>query len=265
MSDSLATNWHPLVNGHFPRWAWSFGEDRSGPLCSIRLGSVEQLLRWIPPGSFWMGSEEQPDSWALKETPRHLVKISNGFWMFDSLCTQDLWKEVLGTHSTSSRGGRHPVGSLSHEDCQTFIARANERIPGLCLRLPTEAEWEYACRAGSEADAYGDVLDAIAWYRDNSDKSAQEVKAKQPNGWGLYDMLGNLWEWCHDGIREYTVDAIRDPMGSTESGISRALRGSSWAIHALDVRASNRLSFAPDVRDVDFGFRCVALQPTESG
>ena len=124
--------------------------------------------------------------------------------------------------------------------------------------MPTEAEWEYACRAGTEPPRYNPDINAIAWYRENSNEQLQPVGQKLPNAWGLYDMLGNVQEWCHDGPRTYTADAVVDPMGPTDAGVRRVFRGGSWIVSARDVRAALREEHIPGLRLSSVGFRCAS-------
>ena len=124
----------------------------------------------------------------------------------------------------------------------------------LPLVLPTEAQWEYACRAGTQIARYEARIDAIAWYRANSNNETHEVGQKRPNAWGLYDMLGNVWEWCHDGLRTYDRGEVVDPVGPLEAGADRVIRGGSWLDAAQYVRAANRDGDRPG----DLGFRCAS-------
>jgi formylglycine-generating enzyme required for sulfatase activity len=144
---------------------------------------------------------------------------------------------------------------VSWEECQIFLDRLNAQLPGLALRLPTEAQWEYACRAGTQATRYEARLDAIAWYGANSHNETHEVGQKHPNAWGLYDMLGNVFEWCHDGPRDYEEGVVIDPLGPTDAGADRVLRGGSWGFPAQDVRAASRVWYHPGDRYDDLGFR----------
>lgn len=142
------------------------------------------------------------------------MKISRGFWLFDSPCTQALWETVMGSNPSRIPGLHRPVESVSWEDSQEFLTEINGQVVGLTLRLPTEAEWEYACRAGTLGPWYAEDLDRIAWFENNSNQQTHCVKEKQPNGFGLYDMLGNVAEWCHDGPRTYTGESVVDPPAS---------------------------------------------------
>src|SRR5512135_1670804 len=204
---------HPLQRGIPPTWASEWGEDRlHGPWCAFEVGDVVQRLRWIPPGVFWMGSPEDEERRFSYEGPRHLVSIDSGFWMFDTPCTQALWEAVMGENPSyfkvadrPKEGADRPVESVSWKQCQEFLTALNSRLDGIQLSLPSEAQWEYACRAGTVTARYSENLDAIAWYDENSGNATHSVAGKEANSWGLYDMLGNVWEWCANvWVKDYT-------------------------------------------------------------
>ncbi|MCU0875874.1 MAG: formylglycine-generating enzyme family protein [Pirellulaceae bacterium] len=292
-----------------PEWASAIGRDRFGLWCEIAVESkrggesVIQCLRWIPPGRFWMGSPEEETRGLAKndderkrfkrEHPRHLVTLTEGYWLFDTPCTQVLWEAVMEKNPSRFQSPTRPVEQVSWHDAQDFLRQLNGRIPDLNLALPSEAQWEYACRAGTETAIYKGVLDIlgqcnapaldpIAWYGGNSgvefdltdgeDSSGwpekqyphtkagtRPVKLKQANPWGLYDMLGNVWEWCQDGMRSYDAEAQTNPTGSL-AGADRVLRGGSWDCNARFVRAAYRGAFRPATRSVNFGFRCAGVR-----
>ena len=228
------------------------------------------------------------------EGPRHRVTITRGFWLFDTPCTQALWQAVMGANPSRFQSPTRPVENVSWDDVQAFLEKINGQIPDLNLTLPTEAQWEHACRAGTDTATYAGplpilgannapALDEIAWYGGNSgvdfeldngwDSSGwpekqydhqragtHPVAQKTPNAWGLYDMLGNVWEWCHDGIRQYTADSVTDPVGPTDSGADRVLRGGSWSSHARDVRCADRFAYHPGYRYDNIGFRPARVQ-----
>jgi formylglycine-generating enzyme required for sulfatase activity len=225
---------------------------------ALRVGDVEQRLRWIPPGRFLMGSPDDDREALRPEKPQHQVELSKGFWLFDTPCTQALWQAVMGTNPSRFKEEQCPVEQVSWEDCQEFILKLNALLPGLALRLPTEAEWEYACRAGTDTPRYAEDLDAIAWYSENSGNKTYPVGQKNPNAWGLYDMLGNVFEWCHGSRREYTQERAVDPISPLEAGADRVVRGGYWYGLAQYVRAAYRRWSHSGYRDGYFGFRCAS-------
>lgn len=205
-----------------------------------------------------MGSPEDEEGRFQEEGPQHEVQLTQGFWLFDTPCTQGLWQAVMGTNPSRFQGEERPVERVSWEDCQEFIAKLNKLLPGLALSLSTEAQWEYACRAGTDTPRYAEDLDAIAWYRKNRGNETHPVKQKQPNAWGLYDMLGNVFEWCHDGQREYAGERVIDPVGSLEPGAVRVIRGGDWSDVAQHARAAYRFWIPPEDRLGTLGFRCAS-------
>ena len=292
------TTRHPLVDGNPPPWAGGWGEDDYGAWVELLLEQQDsfvcQRLRWIPPGTFWMGSPADEPGRLDKEGPRHLLTLSKGYWLFDTPVTQALWQAVMGTTPSKFQSLDRPVEKVSWQDCQEFLKQINSRIPGLELGLPSEAQWEYACRGGTDEALYsggfeilGDgnapALDAIAWYGGNSGvdfelekgyditylenrqydlnpSGTHPVGLKQPNAWGLYDMLGNVWEWCEDGQRQYSADLVSDPMGSLEPGAVRVIRGGSWLSRARICRCAYRDWSPPGDRVGSLGFRCARVQ-----
>lgn len=206
-----------------------------------------------------MGSPNDDPERLEREEPQHQVRLSDGFWLFDTPCTQALWETAMGENPSHFQGTNRPVERVSWEDCQIFINKVNERVPGLSLRLPTEAQWEYACRAGTRESRYDADVDAIAWYGENSNRETHDVGQKRPNAWGL-DMLGNVDEWCHDGMRTYEPGLAIDPMGPTSAGAVRVIRGGGWDYPARGVRAADRGAVAPGYRDHIIGFRCLSSE-----
>ena len=195
----------------------------------------------IPAGEFQMGSAgPEADDW---EQPVTRVQISRGFWLGKHEVTQAVWREVMGANPAEFTGcGRRPVESVSWNDVQDFIRRLNARSGGDHYRLPTEAEWEYAARAGTTGERYAADLDAIAWYGGNSGGRTHPVGTKAPNPWGLHDMLGNVWELVQDWHGEYPGGFITDPRGPADPpmGRHRVGRGGSWGGRETCCRASQR-------------------------
>jgi formylglycine-generating enzyme required for sulfatase activity len=241
-----------------PPWASEIGRDEYGLWVKVEVEGVRQRLRWIPPGRFWMGASPDDREAFDQESPRHEVHLTRGYWLFDTPCTQALWQAMMGMNPSRFKGGERPVERVSWEDCQGFIERLNAQLPGLALRLPTEAQWEYACRAGTETSRHTEELDAMAWYAENSGSETHAVGQLQPNAWGLYDMLGNVDEWCQDGHREYTETFQVDPVGPTDAVALRVVRGGSWLNPAQRVRAAYRNWLPPGFANVLLGFRCAS-------
>jgi formylglycine-generating enzyme required for sulfatase activity len=213
----------------------------------------------IPVGEFQMGSNEG-EGFEREgfERPAHRVRISAPFYLGKYEVTQAQWKAVMGTNPSYFTGNpNRPVENVSWEDVQEFIKRLNQQEGWEVCRLPTEAQWEYAARAGTTTARYADV-GAIAWYAENSGNETRAVGQKRPNAWGLYDMLGNVWEWCHDGKRTYTADTVVDPIGPTGAGADRVFRGGSWDFPARFVRAAGRVWLDPSFRYGHLGFRCAS-------
>jgi len=171
--------------------------------------------------------------------------------------TQGWWKAVMNDNSSYfQKGDSYPVEMVSWEACQVFITKLNQLVGENRFRLPTEAEWEYACRAGTTGDYYGNI-DAIAWYVENSDGSTQAVGQKQANAFGLYDMLGNVCEQCQDWYGTYGAEDQTDPTGPT-SGWLRTARGGSWYLIASQLRASTRRWVDPNGYNFILGLRLAA-------
>jgi formylglycine-generating enzyme required for sulfatase activity len=207
-----------------------------------------------------MGCPADGTGCAANETPAHRVAITEGFEMGRHEVTQAVWRAVMGNNPSRFQAPDHPVEHVSWDDVQEFLAILNGRGDGWYYRLPTEAEWEYAARAGSDAASYGD-LDSIAWYAGNSGGRTHPVGSRQPNAWGLHDMLGNVWEWCQDF---YAADLyatlgeepVRNPRGAA-SGDLRVLRGGSFYRFLWFVRAPARFGLRASARHPHIGFRCV--------
>ena len=208
---------------------------------------------WVPAGEFWMGSTSEES--APIERPLTRVRISRGFWLGKYELTQGQWRAVMGTKPSEFSGCRScPVERVSWNHAQEFIRSLNERAVGNRYRLPTEAEWEYAARAGTSSDRYCENVDEIAWHEDNSRWRTKRVGEKAPNAWGLYDMLGNVWEWVEDWVGEYPGESVTDPRGPTW-GAGRVSRGGSWIHSARYCRVSARDFSPPEARGANTGFR----------
>jgi formylglycine-generating enzyme required for sulfatase activity len=216
---------------------------------------------YIPPGEFSMGSANGE----LDEKPVHNVTIAQGFFMGKYEVTQAQWQVVMGNNPSYFKdcGGNCPVEPISWHDAQDFISKLNDTNDGFKYRLPSEAEWEYACRAGSTEDYSSADVDEIGWYSHNSGKRTRAVGQRQPNAFGLYDMSGNLWEWCHDLYHDSYKSA--PPDGSVwQDGDStyRVVRGGSWNSQASLLRSASRDRNSPNSRFSSYGFRVVAVTRT---
>ena len=213
-------------------------------------------------GTFTMGctSEQGGDCYDF-EKPSHSVTLSD-YYIGKFEVTQELWQAVMGRNPSNFKGTDHPVESVSWNDCQEFIKKLNN-LTGLKFRLPTEAEWEYAARGGNKSKGYkysgGNNIYNVAWYTGNSGSKTHPVGQKTPNELGIYDMNGNVWEWCQDWYGNYSSSNQTNPTGPS-SGSCRVLRGGSWYNYAWDCRVSNRGSFAPDSGYYSRGFR-LAIVP----
>jgi formylglycine-generating enzyme required for sulfatase activity len=231
----------------------------------ISILGVRQRFCLIPPGKFLMGSPEGEVGRYLDEK-QHEVEISKGFWMSDTVCTQALWDSVMGGNPSFFKGGERPVENVSWEDCQDFINKINNIKPW--FRLPSEAEWEYACRAGTNTPFwFGENINTEQANFDGNyiysggkkgifREETVPVKFFPPNGWGIYGMHGNVWEWCEDRYGEYPTDRVVDPRGP-EKGDYRVVRGGSWGCCAIYVRSAFRNFGTSDFCSDYLGFRLV--------
>jgi len=222
-------------------------------------GGVTVKLALIPAGKFMMGSPDSEKGRVVNEGPQHEVTISKPFYMGVTEVTQAQYEAVMGTNLSNFKGEANPVEQVSWNDAEGFCKKLSDKTRQ-AVRLPTEAEWEYACRAGTAtAFSFGDadsVLGDYAWYSANSGNTTHPVGQKKPNAWGLYDMHGNVWEWCADWYGDYPKGAVTEPQGPA-SGTSRVLRGGSWVWDPEYCRSAKRRDDTPDGRDYGCGFRVV--------
>jgi formylglycine-generating enzyme required for sulfatase activity len=233
---------------------------------TFQVGNASIAMVQVPAGRFRMGTDAADNPDLEHSRPVHDVTISRAFWMGKYPVTQAQWQAVMGDNPSSIKnaGLDTPVDKVSWDDCQRFLARLNGMQGQWTCRLPTEAEWEYACRAGTEGETYGN-LDSIAWYSDNSGGTIHPVGQKQPNAFGLHDMLGNVWQWCQDWYAgTYPSGGLAtDPQGPSH-GSYRVFRGGSWSVSATFVRSAYRDFFTPpDSRNNGLGFRVVAVARTQ--
>jgi len=272
-------------------WAVDWGQDRYGLWQSFACKGVRQQLRWLPPDLFLMGSPADELERFDREL-QHLVVLTKGFWLADTACTQGLWQAVTGKNPSSFTGDDQlPVDSVNWHDGMEFIARINSLIPGLDLRLPTEAQWEYACRAGTSTPfSFGPYISTAqvnfkgnyhyyVWPQGQYREKTVAVKFLPCNNWGLYEMHGNLWEWCSDWLGDYQDVIVDDPQGPAQGGdeiyeiikklqleivddpqgpaqgVLRVLRGGSWLDDGRFVRSAFRGGDGPGHSYHNIGLR----------
>ena len=219
----------------------------------------------IPAGRFLMGCSTEAEPCEAGEKPRHEVTISKPFYLGKYEVTQAQWEAVMGNNPSHYKGANRPVELVSWDDVQEFIRRLNAKEGHTRYRLPTEAEWEYAARAGSTtAYSFGNdmsQLERYAWYDANSGRQTHPVGEKEANKWGLHDMHGNVWEWVQDWEGGYSAAAATNPQGPG-TGENRVLRGGSKGDPASSARCAKRLGMMPWFSNFSFGFR-LALDPAE--
>jgi formylglycine-generating enzyme required for sulfatase activity len=225
--------------------------------------SIGMKLKLLPPGTFKMGSNEgDPD-----EMPIHTVRITSGFFLGVYEVTNAQWQKVVGASPSVWRFPDHPVETVSWDDalafCRSLSDLPEERAAGRVYRLPTEAEWEYGCRAGTQSEfSFGDdreLLSEYGWFAGNSGGQTRPVGGKRPNAWGLHDMHGNAWEWCADGYGPYTSEEAIDPSGLPASPV-KVYRGGTWGYVARECRSAKRRGIDAGHRDHYRGFRVVMAQ-----
>ena len=237
-------------------------EKGSNTFTSATLGAKFVL---IPAGTFMMGSPGDEPGRDSDESPQRLVKTRRSFYMQTTEVTQGQWKRVMGNNPShfSSCGDDCPVEQVSWEDVQGFIKKLNSMEGTDKYRLPTEAQWEYAARAGTtmrfHAGNSDDDLSRAGWLKANSGSKTHQVGQKTSSSWGLYDMHGNVYEWVQDWFRLYSADSLTDPAGPS-SGSKRVRRGGSWSSVARFCRSANRDYFGPGQRSGLLGFRLLRTQ-----
>ncbi len=217
-------------------------------------GGVKMEFVKIKTGKFTMGDN-------IRGTA-HEVTISKDYWMQTTETTQAQWEAVMGKNPSRFKGADLPVEEVNWDDCQEFMKKLNEKakdqLKGKSAKLPTEAEWEYACRAGEKGKwCFGDdekKLGDYAWYEKNSGDKTHPVGRKKPNAWGLYDMHGNVSEWCEDWYEKYPSEAVTDPTGPAK-GEDRCLRGGSWGGYGISTQSASRSGRGPAFRSRYVGFR----------
>jgi formylglycine-generating enzyme required for sulfatase activity len=236
----------PVAAAEKSTWAVGSGQDHHGRWAAFDVNGVQHRMRWIPPGMFRMGSPRSEAARNDDEGPQHWVTITNGYWIGETPVTQLLWVAIMGDNPSRYRADRpedleRPVERVSWDDCQSFLYGLNAKVPGLAARLPTEAEWEHACRAGragttredESSDPEQTPLARPGFVEIFVDEprypEPYPVRRGAPNPFGLHDMLGNVWEWCADEPRRYTREPVTDPAHAGHPQ-RRVCRGGAVAI-----------------------------------
>ena len=244
--------------------ALSIPGTKAGERKTVTVNGVEFAFRWCPPGTFMMGSPKSEEGHG-KDENRHQVTLTSGFWMMETQVTQKQWKAIMGNNPSRFKGDDLPVEHVSRYDCQEFCMKCTQL--GLLVQLPTEAQWEYACRAGSTTKFFwgntlnGDKANCDGNYPSGTETKGQYLKkpisviSYEPNAWGLYNMHGNVWEWCSDWYAtDYPNGSVTDPTGPS-SGSCHVRRGGCWSSGARDCRSACRFFDAPGGWSGSLGFR----------
>ena len=238
----------------------SKGEEWIVDVPGLKEGEKPLVLIRIPAGTFQMGSPDSEEGRDENEAPVHSVTIGQDFYLGKYEVTQAQWEAVMGYNPSTEIDPNYPVNKVSWQDCQAFFKKLGKLVNETGFRLPTEAEREYACRAGTTTAAYyGDaadeeIIEKHAWSRINSDGELHEVGQLKSNPWGLHDMYGNVWEWCSDWFGPYSAEAQTDPQGP-ETGEEKVFRGGSWMARPEWLRSADRGKFTPDNQRNTGGFR----------
>jgi len=228
------------------------GQYKTGDKFDFRLpNNVKVSMIWVEPGSFVMGSPEDEQERNIDREAQHKVTITKGFWLAETEFTQEQWGKVMGSNPSKNIGLDYPVEQVSFIDIQAFLRKINGS-EGL-FRLPTEAEWEFACRAGTSGPYAGD-REEMTWHKSNSDVKSHPVAQKKPNDWGFYDMHGNILEKCSDWFQEDNTGESIDPKGPP-SGEKIVERGGQFTGRVRHTRAADRQSNLPENSDFYVGFR----------
>ena len=252
---------------------------RAGEAMMLTIKDVEVNFRWIPAGEFVMGSpENEEDRFPDPYERRHDVTLTRGFWMAEGLTTQELWVAFMDENpSKFQESDQLPVETVSWEECQDFLSKVNaaesDRVSGFHFALPTEAQWEYACRAGTTTPFNfgtannGEQANCDGRIGYGTDVAGKYIKTTTvagsypANAWGLYDMHGNVYEWCADWFdaEYYETSPKCDPTGP-DHGKDRVIRGGAWYGYPEDCRSANRCFYPPTARYNNIGFRMILIR-----
>ena len=223
---------------------------------TLTVNGIKYNMVWVDGGTFRMGATSEQSSEISDEKPVHSVTLS-GYYIGKTEVTQALWQAVMGSNPSYFEGDDLPVEQVSWDDCQEFIRKLNS-LTGQNFRLPTEAEWEFACRGGNNSRGYkysgSNYIDNVAWYDGNSGDKTHPVATKSPNELGIYDMSGNVWEWCADWYGDYSSGRQTNPKGPYDGSL-RVCRGGSWGYIARCCRSSNLVNCDPTIRFGTLGLR----------
>ncbi|NOZ53458.1 MAG: formylglycine-generating enzyme family protein [Gammaproteobacteria bacterium] len=255
-------------------WARHWGQDAFGLWVAFTVNNVTQKMRWIPPGEFWMGSPEGEPEREGDEF-RHRVLITRGYWLAETACNQALWQAVMGKNPSKFKGDDLPVENVSWDDVKLFCEKLDQEFPGLQARLPSEAQWEYACRAGTQTPFWwgNELTPELANYDGNSPynngekgeyrKKTMPVKSFESNPWGLYQVHGNVWEWCEDWYEsDYrAAEPSVDPTGADRGPYRVVVRGGGWIDSGRWLRAAYCYHYESGRRYDILGFRLAAGPP----
>ena len=228
---------------------------------TFTLSGVSFDMVKVQAGSFTMGATSEMEDPFNDEKPIHRVTLTYNYYIGKTAVTQALWRIVMGDNPSCIKGDNHPVENVTWYDCREFISRLNS-MTGRDFRLPTEAEWEFAARGGNKSNHYqysgSDKLGDVAWYDENSGSKTHPVATKLPNELRIYDMSGNVWEWCSDWYGKYSSSSQTNPTGPN-SGSYRVYRGGSGVSNAGRCRSSLRNFYTPDFSDFNLGLRLVLV------